>query len=1406
MKNLKCLSLFTTLLLVSCTLTFGQTKYDKKLEKADDLYELGNYPGARSEIEKIKKQTTKKIGGVNEFLPIARIKEAKYDVALGILGGVHQSVAEGLEMSEVVNGADSEVHALLLKESTEVMILYGNYVKASEYLEKAKAILEAAEMDENLAASLDVLDAQIKVGRGYYSDAIQLINGKMDFYQGRALLDDGAKKNVVRERKREFARMMMFKGDAYRQMGNYLSADSSFVYADRWIQKNLGKADILFSENQYLNTLLLEENGLEKDAVVNLYEKAYVNTIRKYLPSHYVTIRIKERLIKSYIKNNNKAKLNTHITEFKKVIKQYYDKNSLNSLMLETIDYDVLLGGKDVGLENEVAEILGAESVIPKNHHKRIDMLEFANSVAVINGRHDNSYQYLTQILEIKKNLYGEESPAYNLTKIHLANYYVDYTEKFEEALAIYQTSWDQIVKKEIHEGHLDYVDILDHQAVFYEENDQYDQASAILDVALEASRRKYDNEDVEYAIELDKIANLQFKIGKYSEAEENINEALRILEKADKTLAGGYYAQSLITQATLFAIKGEYDEAEDNISKSEKLQKEGIRTVETSGIAIEDELAEVYVDIGRYRDAEKLINSDLSKKERRYGANSRHLSDPLILQARLKMILGDYTLAETIAQRAYDITLDIFGPESSKITPGLVTLAKINTTIGDYEVAETQLERVIEIREKQFGRNHIDVARAVSDLALVRFYSSAPTVEVEDLFLRAESIIGKKLGGSNPHYAEVLKNLAIVYVAEGRYDEAFVYLEDAANIWDRRIGRRNNINAATINILRGDIYYSQKQYSEAEKYYDSAKKLYEDFFSKSHPEYVKVLSKMSKTYFMQGDIKKSQESIEEVLGNYAVFIKDYFPSLSEREKAKFWNTIKQDYEFYNTIVINYNRKNSDLVGTLYNNALLTKALLLSSSIKIRQRILSSGNEELIATYREWEAKKETLTQVLSMSSDQLAQAGIDGNVLQAEVENLEKQLSQQSEDFSSGFESKVVTWQDVQQSLNPDEVALEMVRFRVFDHRFSKDSIMYAVMYVKNEKKSTPGLILLKNGADMESKFLMRYRNSIKFRIEDQKSYDNFWRPIQDVIGNPGRIYVSADGVYNQLNLEAIKLEDGSYVLDRSNIILVSNTKDLYFDKLTPNVVQDANTAIMFGNPTYYVSSKPGNWTGRATTRSGNPDVIGQLPGTEKEVTELKDLLRRDGWVTTDHKEVEATEQAIKAMNNPKIFHIATHGFFQPDADLSAEDIAMNENLAAQNPLLKTGLLMSGAGDILNETTSNFNLDDGILTAYEAMNLNLDQTDLVVLSACETGLGEIQAGEGVFGLQRAFLVAGARTIIMSLFKVSDEATQKLMVKFYSKWLETGDKRASFIQAKQEIRDEYKDPIFWGPFIMIGLD
>ena len=136
----------------------------------------------------------------------------------------------------------------------------------------------------------------------------------------------------------------------------------------------------------------------------------------------------------------------------------------------------------------------------------------------------------------------------------------------------------------------------------------------------------------------------------------------------------------------------------------------------------------------------------------------------------------------------------------------------------------------------------------------------------------------------------------------------------------------------------------------------------------------------------------------------------------------------------------------------------------------------------------------------------------------------------------------------------------------------------------------------------------------------------------------------------------------------------------------------------------------------------------------------------------------------------------------------------------------MKSGLLLTGGGDVLAKTKYNYNIENGVLTAYEAMSLNLDKTDLVVLSACETGLGEISNGEGVYGLQRAFFVAGAKVLIMSMFKVDDDATQKLILNFYRKWLISGNMRQSFVEAKKELRVEYPDPIFWGAFMMIGLD
>jgi CHAT domain-containing protein len=184
-----------------------------------------------------------------------------------------------------------------------------------------------------------------------------------------------------------------------------------------------------------------------------------------------------------------------------------------------------------------------------------------------------------------------------------------------------------------------------------------------------------------------------------------------------------------------------------------------------------------------------------------------------------------------------------------------------------------------------------------------------------------------------------------------------------------------------------------------------------------------------------------------------------------------------------------------------------------------------------------------------------------------------------------------------------------------------------------------------------------------------------------------------------------------------------------------------------------------------------------------------------------------EASESAIKGVKAPGLLHIATHGYFLQDVDKGGNALGVNLENAKENALLRSGLMLAGAaatvsGEQSQTFTSN---DNGILTAYEAMSLNLDGTDLVVLSACETGLGDVKNGEGVYGLQRAFLVAGANALIMSLWKVDDAATQQLMTNFYTNWSKTGDKLKSFKQAQQQLMAKYKEPYYWGAFVMMGL-
>jgi CHAT domain-containing protein len=1391
------------------TLLPGQAKYDKMLKKAETAYETGNYKSAYSALAKFKGKVTKKLGPLNGYMPTYHLAHAKYDLASGMVLDFESNLKVAENASIAINKENSLKHGLLLLDAADLNIQNGAYRVAKDYLARSKKVLDGGFMTDALQARLDLSMSEVLIGQGFYNESMELLRERERYFAGKAIkqesfVDDKGNlksrrlsEDEIKERYTDYARLLTNMANTYRNKGNFKSADSAFAAASTWIDKNLSESTLAFVKNQLYWSNLIVEGGLEANQSFPRgtgYDRAINNLKISHQGSHFLGIEIYEQHLKRLLKEGNSSRyLNTKL-EFEKVINKSFPRGSIYSARLQAVEFDSKLDKeKTRNLENDANNVIANSQGLPRNNITTAEISDFLYELSIEKKNYKSAEKYLSDIIQIKTELMGEEAPEVHLAKVHLANFYLDYTNNIAEAGKIYEASFTNVVEKQIDASHKDHLDILNHLAVYNELTDKYKEATTALDKASDVARSKYSDTDYQYGAELTNIARLQIKLGQYEKAEENINLSLKILEEFKKDESKlAYLVNAIETGAILYGVKGMFDEAGDALDRSAKIISKADNLIGIDDLNTAKELSSLLIQLGKYSETEELLDGLIGEYEKLYGKNSIRLIEPLVNMGRLTLLKGDYTEADKIAQRANQIATTVYTEKSTKAAPTQKLLSDIDYIIGDYDKAEDNITKALISQEKQFGRNHIEVAKSISQLALIKFYKGDDRKEVEKLMLESRDIMGKRLGKENPQYADILKNVAILYISEKRYDIAFNSLTVAEGIWKAKTGRKNNINLASIYTLTGDVFYQQKKYDKAEEFYSKSKNLYEKFFSKTHPEYVKVLSKQAKVYYMQKDFKRSKRNIEEALTNYESFIKQFFPALSEREKAKYWNTIKVDFEFYNTLAFSQLEDFRDLSGKVYNYQLLTKALLLSSSIKIRERILNSKDEGLKATYVDWLQKKEFLTNALSMSTQQLTENGIDPAALGNEVEKIEKELSEKSELFGQSFENKRITYENVQKSLGKNEVAIEMVRYRHFDHTLT-DSIIYVALYVKNDN-ARPKAIELPEGHRMETRFFKYYRNCITGKIPDQFSYKVFWEPIQKEIGQYSTIFISPDGVYNQLNLEAIPTPDGKYVIDNSNIVIVSNTKDLYLRKVKAKTASASNTATMFGNPTFYLTASIAK-------------NIQSLPGTEKEVKELEDLLKQKGWATTEFVEGSASEERVKELESPKIFHIATHGFYTASVDGDDESkLTENEMMMSENPLLKTGLLLKGAGDLLSKTKYNYNMESGILTAYEAMSLNLDKTDLVVLSACETGLGEISNGEGVYGLQRAFLVAGAKTLIMSMFKVDDEATQKLILTFYRKWLTTGNLRQSFVDAKKELRVNYPEPIYWGAFMMIGLD
>lgn len=1354
------------------------------------------------------------------YLTAGYFQEARIFNGYGDFNSYKKSCNAALKGIESYKNDNPNDYTLAILEGVQAFMEYGNYRQAEKLIGNVHALTEQSKVSNaDLANEVKYKLAQIYYHQGYLLRSQALLAGIKQFKKSRIVERDAVTDTKtgsavftklsgkeVAARKRNYAEVLNFQIKLYIANGAYAEADSAQEATYDWIRKQLGKKDFAMIENSFLEGVLLETRNDRKGAYKAYTEALDLSVSSKGLRySSYgkeaARLYQKAILIETLVKKRKEASKDENAYNSK--VKRFYGKKNFYYTQLQLLEaqIDIVNNDDDDGAE-ELTALLAEKELIPATHLERARAYEAFYILHSRNDDFENAEKDLQEIIRIKKELMGENAPAYHKALLELANFEVTNFNKFKEAEAIYKTSLEGVLSIEIDHRSRNYINYMYNQARLYELTDRFATARNILDKAFDEIKTKYGTSHVNYAIGLEKLASLDMDLGHYADAEKRLNTSLDIykFQGATSYNYSGDYARSYETLARLQMIQAKYEEAEKSLKKSSKLIRDSEGDLDLKEAGTAEEFAALYIYTGKYQEIESLLKQDIDVKLKRFGETNPGLIHPYNQLGSLYLITGDYTEAEKSVRKAAAISISVFGDSSIKYTQSLRLLGNIYTEIGDYEKAEEAVKRVVEIQNAKYGKNHILLANSLNDLALVKFLNKGSKTEVEALFLEGLKIIKSNLGDKNPEYAEVLKNLALFYLETSRIKEAETNLQKANAFWTEKFGA-SNIHSAEIMIMQGNIDMINREYTDARDKYTIAKEIYLRIFDSNHPSYVKVLSRIGQVNYILGEYKLAIRNFDETTTNYLTFIKKYFPSLSEREKNKFWNLIKNDFEFYNSMAIKLHEANPELIGNAYNFALNTKALLLSSSIKVRQRIVNSKDEALIKKYEDWVAKKEFLVTAISMSNDQRKANLIDIKILEKDIEALEKDLSSSSELFVADSERETVyNWMQVKQNLKEHEVAIEMIRFRKFTNTFT-DTICYAALIVTPHTKGHPELVLLENGKELETKFIKYYRNSIKLKSEDMFSYNNYWKPFTKYIDDNTVVYFSPEGVYSQINLETLKSPEGSYVIDKNEVILISNTKELIArprpSKSKKQMVAPATDVSLFGNPSYY---KQGTLESMIK--------VSQLPGAEKEVKTLFTLLQSSHWKPRLYLEKEAEEDSVKNLKSPRVFHIATHGFFLEDVKEDNSSVGgLNESRSYRNPLLRSGLLLRNGGtQMQSDNVYDYNSEDGVLTAYEAMNLNLDKTDLVVLSACETGLGEVQLGEGVYGLQRAFLVAGAQSIIMSLFKVSDEVTQELMLNFYKKWITGGDKRKAFVEAKKEIKAKYPEPIFWGSFVMIGMN
>jgi CHAT domain-containing protein/lipopolysaccharide biosynthesis regulator YciM len=839
-------------------------------------------------------------------------------------------------------------------------------------------------------------------------------------------------------------------------------------------------------------------------------------------------------------------------------------------------------------------------------------------------------------------------------------------------------------------------------------------------------------------------IGRSRYKLGDYYQSVVNLTETVQYYtEVGDSSQMGFNYAYL----GNAYKGLGDLDQAENYYRKSLDILSALGKKKATAQLY--GSLARVYSNQERYFEATELFekaNRMLKEEEHEEGmaVTYNNLGSVYKKQGDLEKALDNYYKGLEIIERL-DLTR-IKGSAYIHIGNIYKDNGEIDSALFYYQKA---LENNVRIKNKR------KIASSYSSIASVYKYS-----EVYDsaLFYYNKSLqLNQEIGFKNGVITGYT-SLAGVYARKGEYRKAITSSQNARKIIDES-GILTNLDLANTQLYNN--YHALNKMDSAEIY-------------------------------LKGLLDFRRKSLSM---NY--------PLMSESQKELFFTTMHYDFElFYDFLYVNSESK--EVLCQAYDNALLIKGMMLRSSTSMRQNILSSGDSELISEYYNWMALKGEISEAY-MSGEEVGE-------LESKADSLERILNKNSNAFADMSKAQNLSWEDIKNKLGDNDVAIEFIRFH---HQPDITKLeyypVYAALVVTNDTEQ-PKMVKLCNEFDLENTMSnfpgnhLTYVNKLygKQGQMNPELYNLIWKPLESELLGIKKVYYSPDGLLRKIAFSALSDRDNNLLIDKYDLNLVNSTGNILKDESLDKVKDLSFT--LYGGVEY-------------SSDSTEKEVWSYLDGTKAEVENISYMLDKKKLNYKAFYGDKATEQTFKDVAaNSDVLHVATHGYFFVNPEEVEENMVVEDEgeltfrgsdipsgysafVKHPNPLMRSGLVLANANDVWSYNVPSQR--DGVITAHEVAAIDMRSTQLVVLSACETGLGDIKGYEGVFGLQRSFKVAGVEHLVMSLWQVPDKETSEFMTLFYKELLKTSDIHKSFNRAQTSMREKY-DPYYWAAFVLVN--